>query len=61
MLCLSRHINESIIINGNITVTFLGMHGNEARLGITAPREIPVHRQEVAEAIARGETRGGGR
>lgn len=59
MLCLSRHINESIIIGNNITITFLGMRGSEARLGITAPRDIPVHRQEVAEAIVRdGERKG---
>jgi len=47
MLILSRKAMESIIIGENITITVLGILGNQVRLGIDAPREIPVHRQEV--------------
>jgi carbon storage regulator len=47
MLVLNRRLNESIIIGGNITVTVLGINGQHARLGITAPRGIIVDRAEV--------------
>ena len=47
MLVLSRKSNESIIINNNITVTVVEIRGDKVRLGIVAPKEIPVHRQEV--------------
>ena len=47
MLVLSRKPNESIIINYDIVVTVLGIKGDRVRLGIEAPGEIPVHRQEV--------------
>ena len=51
MLVLSRKKNESIIINNDITVTVVEIRGDKVRLGIVAPKEIPVHRQEVFEAI----------
>ena len=51
MLVLSRKKNESIIINDNITVTVIEIRGDKVRLGIVAPKEVPVHRQEVFEAI----------
>ena len=47
MLVLSRKLNESIVINENIVVTVLGVQGDRVRIGIDAPGEIPVHRQEV--------------
>ena len=47
MLVLSRKLNESIVINENVVVTVLGVQGGRVRLGIEAPGEIPVHRQEV--------------
>lgn len=47
MLVLTRKIGETIIINNNIRVTVLDVIGNRIRLGIEAPREIEVHRQEV--------------
>ena len=47
MLVLSRKLNESIVINDNVVVTVLGVQGDRVRLGIEAPGEIPVHRQEV--------------
>ena len=53
MLVLSRKKNEQIVINDNIVVTVVEIRGDKVRLGIDAPREIPVHRKEVADAIAR--------
>lgn len=53
MLVLSRHRDESIIIGDNIVVTIVDIRGDKVRLGIDAPTEIPVHRQEVYEAIQR--------
>ena len=54
MLVLSRKKNESIIINNDITVTVVEIRGDKVRLGIVAPKEVPVHRQEVYEAIHAG-------
>ena len=53
MLILSRKINQEIIIGGGIVVMVVEIRGDKVRLGIEAPREIPVHRKEIAEAIAR--------
>jgi carbon storage regulator len=53
MLVLSRHRDESIIIGDNIVVTIVDIRGDKVRLGIEAPTDIPVHRQEVYEAIQR--------
>ena len=51
MLVLSRKKNESIVINNNITVTVVEVRGDKVRLGIVAPKDVPVHRQEVHDAI----------
>lgn len=51
MLVLSRKKNESIVINGEITITVIEVRGDKVRLGVEAPHEIPVHRQEVFDAI----------
>ena len=51
MLVLSRKKNESIVINNDIIVTVVEIRGDKVRLGIVAPKEVPVHRQEVFEAI----------
>jgi carbon storage regulator len=53
MLVLSRHRDESIMIGDNIVITVVDIRGDKVRLGIQAPTEIPVHRQEVYEAIQR--------
>ena len=53
MLVLSRQRDESIMIGDNIVVTIVDIRGDKVRLGINAPSEIPVHRQEVYEAIRR--------
>jgi carbon storage regulator len=51
MLVLSRKLNESIVINYDIVVTVLSVKGDRVRIGIDAPGEIPVHRQEVFEKM----------
>ena len=53
MLVLSRQRDESIMIGENVVVTIVNIRGDKVRLGIEAPEEIPVHRQEVYEAIQR--------
>lgn len=53
MLVLSRQRDESIMIGDNIVITVVDIRGDKVRLGINAPTEIPVHRQEVYEAIQR--------
>ena len=53
MLVLSRHRDESIMIGDNVMITIVDIRGDKVRLGIDAPQEIPVHRQEVYDAIKR--------
>ncbi len=53
MLVLSRQRDQSIIIGDNIVITIVDVRGDKVKLGIEAPREISVHRQEVYEAIQR--------
>ena len=53
MLVLSRQRDESIFIGDNIKITVVDIRGDKVRLGIEAPTDIPVHRQEVYEAIQR--------
>lgn len=51
MLVLTRRIGETLIIGEDIRVTVLDVSGHQIRLGVTAPREVPVHREEVARRI----------
>jgi carbon storage regulator len=55
MLVLSRKKNESIVIRDDIVVTVVEIRGDKVRLGIDAPKEVAVHRQEVHEAIKKAE------
>jgi len=51
MLVLSRKKNESIVVNDSIVITVVEIRGDKVRLGIEAPREVPIHRSEVHAAI----------
>ena len=51
MLVITRFAGEKIKINDNITITILGINGRQVRVGIDAPRDIPVHREEIFELI----------
>lgn len=54
MLILSRGVGESVRIGEEIIITVLGVRGREVLVGIDAPKALPVHREEIAERIARG-------
>lgn len=51
MLALSRKKNEAIIINNNVEITILEVKGDQVKIGVTAPREVPVYRKEVYTQI----------
>ena len=55
MLVLSRKKNESIVINDDITIVVVEIRGDKVRLGVEAPKEVPVHRSEVYQAIHRND------
>jgi carbon storage regulator len=59
MLVLSRKKNESIVINDDITIVVVEIRGDKVRLGVEAPKEVPVHRREVFDAIHRNEEAAG--
>ena len=59
MLVLSRKQSESIVINDDITIVVVEIRGDKVRLGIEAPKEIPVHRREVFDAIHRNKAAAG--
>ena len=58
MLILTRKIDEKIVIGEVVTVTVLGVKGNQVRVGITAPSEVQVHREEVYERILKERANG---
>lgn len=59
MLVLSRKKDEKIVIGDNITLMVIDIRGDKVRLGIEAPKDVTVHRQEIYDAIKRGEVKQG--
>ena len=59
MLILTRRVGETVMIGNDVTVTILGVKGNQVRVGINAPKNVAVHREEIYERIKR-EQQGGG-
>ena len=63
MLILTRRVGETVMIGNDVTVTILGVKGNQVRVGINAPKNVAVHREEIYERIKReqhGESEGEG-
>jgi carbon storage regulator len=53
MLVLTRRVGETVIVGNDVSVTILGVKGNQIRIGINAPRNVTVHREEIYERIRR--------
>ena len=58
MLILTRRVGETVMIGNDVTVTVLGVKGNQVRIGVNAPRDVAVHREEIYERIKREEQGG---
>ena len=60
MLILTRRVGETLMIGDEVSVTVLGVKGNQVRIGVNAPREVSVHREEIYERIKQEQQQGGG-
>ncbi len=56
MLILTRRVGETLMIGDDVTVTVLGVKGNQVRIGVNAPRDVAVHRKEIYERIKHEKT-----
>ncbi|MYB88457.1 MAG: carbon storage regulator CsrA [Proteobacteria bacterium] len=59
MLILTRRVGETLMIGDDVTVTVLGVKGNQVRIGVNAPRDVAVHREEIYERIRNEKTQAG--
>ena len=59
MLILTRRIGETLMIGDDITVTVLGVKGNQVRVGVNAPKDVAVHREEIYDKISKEQTPAG--
>lgn len=58
MLILTRRVGETLMVGDEVTVTVLGVKGNQVRIGVNAPRDVAVHREEIYERIKREQAAG---
>lgn len=56
MLVLTRRVGEALMIGDDVTVSILGVQGNQVRIGVKAPKDVVVHREEIYQRIAEGKS-----
>lgn len=57
-MILTRRVNEKLMVGDEVTVTVLSISGNQVRIGVNAPRHVPVHREEIYEKVKRQQSAG---
>ncbi len=60
MLILTRRVGETVMVGDDVTVTVLGVKGNQVRIGVNAPKDVAVHREEIYERIKKEQEQGSG-
>lgn len=58
MLILTRRVGETLMVGDDVTVTVLGVKGNQVRIGVNAPKDVSVHREEIYQRIQREKSQG---